>query len=323
MVVKSGGFPKVNAADIAKRFGQQARENVTSWKDKTKFWNCPKDKSNNGYAVIRFLPDRDPAALPYIEVKTWSWEVNGTKFFGIDRETFGEVDPAQEWIDKQDPKLIEKFGMKAKTRWISNILVVEDSVTENVGKIKLLDYGFQVFKILKSKVKPVIETRAPLYYWDYETGANMELVLGKDERNGRPSWEQSQFLRPEDIAVTLKNLRISMDDVTEGLFDLKTIVKEMTCPTYEERKEQIEKFLKRAGLDDGGAFGGTKYDKGDADRVNAAKEKAKETDTDDLPGEKTVKPVEGAEVVKNEGGKTSVTARIKKNLANGSFADQL
>lgn len=205
-----------------------------------RFWKLTKDKSGNGMALIRFLPEREDS-VPFITFYEHYFE--GKKGWFVEKcpTTIGEQCPvctnnSENW--EKDKETVRK--RKRKHYYLANILVIQDpNAPENEGKTFLFKFGEKIFKKLESKMSPVYEMEEAMNPFDLIEGANFKLKgeKTKTDEGETFSYDQSEFLSVSDLT---KNSKIDIDAVMESRYDLDAEVK---FKTYEELEEKFKKVI--------------------------------------------------------------------------------
>ena len=103
--------------------------NTAGNSDEDKYWKLTVDKSQNGYAVIRFLPAPDGEDMPFVKLYSHAFQGKGGWFIENSRTTLGEKDPASEynselWNNGTDAGKDQARKQKRKLTYIANIIVV-------------------------------------------------------------------------------------------------------------------------------------------------------------------------------------------------------
>jgi hypothetical protein len=127
----------------AKLVKEVEKMNNTSSSGDDRLWKLECDKSQNGYAIIRFLPAPDGEDLPF--VKLYSHAFQGVSGWYIENSltTLGQKDPLSElnselWNNGTDAGKEIARKQKRKLSYISNIYVVKDPANpDNEGKVFL------------------------------------------------------------------------------------------------------------------------------------------------------------------------------------------
>ena len=130
---KSGNFEKLQSEL------EKVNNPVTSFAD-DRFWKPELDKSGNGYAIIRFLPQPSGEDLPWCKI--WSHAFNGPGGWYIENSltTVQKKDPVSEYNTELWNSGIEankEIARKQKRRltYIANLYIVKDPANpQNEGQ---------------------------------------------------------------------------------------------------------------------------------------------------------------------------------------------
>ena len=206
---------KKNRASSLDNLSEQSKKSrYNNDDDDSRFWKLSVDKAENGFAIIRFMPEPDGEAMPWITEHKYS--IKGPKGWYIEPSlmNIGKDDPVLDYNKKlkaergdEGKELAKKSS--SKRNFISNIVVMKDPANpENEGKIFLFRYGAQIKKKIdeatdKDRVDPdpsvVIKAFNPFDLWD---GANFRIKAKKVDgfRNYTDSAFDSQtaFLDGDD-----------------------------------------------------------------------------------------------------------------------------
>lgn len=221
------------------------------WKPK---FNQDKGK---GTAIVRFLTPKD--GEPFVEVKNYSFNGPGGNFWGVARQTIGEDDPVQiaaiSAFRKAKNDGDERLREKAK-KWLprsqfyANVLVIRDEENpENEGKVKIFQFGRQIFGFIEKAIKPEFDDEEPMDPFDYWTGADFKIrMIGReipDQRNpGQkilvPNYENSEFDRPSEFKDGDED---AIEEIFEQTYDLSEFVSDDKVKSYDEVAELFEKVM--------------------------------------------------------------------------------
>ena len=138
---KSGSFEKLQT-ELAK----VNSPSQVSYED-ARLWKPDLDKSGNGFAVIRFLPQPAAEDLPW--VRLWNHAFSGPGGWYIENSltTIGKSDPVSEyntelWNSGNDADKDTARKQKRILKYYSNVLVISDPKhPENEGQVRLFRYG--------------------------------------------------------------------------------------------------------------------------------------------------------------------------------------
>lgn len=170
----------------------------------SRVWNVTRDKTGNGFAVIRFLPRSKDDELPFAKVwdhffkgPTGQWYVENCP------TTIGHECPvckANNELWNTETKENQDVARKRKRRlkYIFNILVISDPANkENEGKVFLFEAGKKIFNKIMDKAKPSYEGEEPINVFDFWNGANFKLKVKNVE--GYPNYDSSEWSEPSAL----------------------------------------------------------------------------------------------------------------------------
>ena len=212
-----------------------------------RFWSLTVDKSQNGYAVIRFLPAPDGEDLPF--VKLYSHAFQGTGGWLIDSciTTLNQKCPVCEhnsglWNSGIDSNKEIARKQKRKLTYISNIYVVKDPANpENEGGVFLYKFGKKIFDKLTAAMQPEFEDEESIDPFDFWKGANFKLKAKNVA--GYRNYDSSEFAVPGPL--------LDDDDALEALWKKQNSLAELVAPSqfksYEELKTRLESVLGTKG----------------------------------------------------------------------------
>ena len=109
-----------------------------------RFWKPQVDKSGNGFAVIRFLPEPEGCELPWAQVWSHAFQGSGGWYIENSLTTLGKKDPVSAlnsslWNTGLESDKDTARRQKRKLSYYSNIYVVKDPLNpDNEGKVCLL-----------------------------------------------------------------------------------------------------------------------------------------------------------------------------------------
>jgi hypothetical protein len=212
------------------------------------FWRCGRDKANNGYAVIRFLPAPEGEDLPWIRFWDHGFQgPSGQWYIEKSLTSIGKDDPVGEvnkdlWNsgDESDKELARK--QKRRLHYVANILVVEDKANpENEGRVMLYKFGKKIFDKITEAMQPEFEDETPLNPFDFWEGANFKVKVREVE--GWINYDKSEFAKPDA-------LKDGDDEALEKIYgELQSLAKftdESTYKSYDELKQRLDKVLGNA-----------------------------------------------------------------------------
>ena len=162
-----------------------------------RIWKCERDKSGNGYAVIRFLPASNNEDVPWVQMWSHGFKGPGGWYIENSLTTLGKDDPVSKantalWNSGIDSDKDIARDRKRKLSYYSNILVLEDSANkENEGKVFLFRYGKKIFEKITSVMNPEFKDETPLNPFDFWEGANFKIKIRQVE--GYVNYDKSEF----------------------------------------------------------------------------------------------------------------------------------
>ncbi len=162
-----------------------------------RIWKCERDKSGNGYAVIRFLPASNNEDVPWVQMWSHGFKGPGGWYIENSLTTLGKDDPVSKantalWNSGIDSDKDIARDRKRKLSYYSNILVLEDSANkENEGKVFLFRYGKKIFEKITGVMNPEFKDETPLNPFDFWEGANFKIKIRQVD--GYVNYDKSEF----------------------------------------------------------------------------------------------------------------------------------
>mgnify|MGYP001171992013 CR=1 FL=1 len=210
-----------------------------------RIWKPTVDKSNNGYAVIRFLPANEGSELPWN--RYWDHGFKGpTGRWYIEKSltSIGQNDPVGELNSKLWNSGIESDKEKARTQkrrlhYVTNIYVVSDpSAPQNEGKVFLYKFGKKIFDKIFDLMNPAFADETPVDPFDFWEGADFKLKIRNVE--GYRNYDKSEFSPP---AALLDADEAKLEDVYNKLHDLSEFTNPKNYKSYDELKTKLMRVL--------------------------------------------------------------------------------
>ena len=211
-----------------------------------RMWKPTVDKSNNGYAVIRFLPANEGSELPWN--RYWDHGFKGpTGRWYIEQSltSIGQNDPVGELNSRLWNTGLESDKAKARTQkrrlhYVSNILVVNDPGNPaNDGKVFIYQYGKKIFDKIMDAMQPEFEDEAPLNPFDFWEGANFKLKIRDVE--GYRNYDKSEF----DRQTPLSEDDTYLEEVYNKMHKLEEFTDPKSYKTYSELKAKLINVLNK------------------------------------------------------------------------------
>jgi len=208
-----------------------------------RFWKLSVDKSNNGYAVIRFLPAPNGEDIPFVKVYSHAFQGPGGWLIDQCLTTVNQKCPVCEhnsglWNNGTDAGKEVARKQKRKLTYISNIYVVKDPTNpENEGKVFLFKYGKKIFDKIMEAMQPEYEDETPINAFDFWQGANFKLKAKSVA--GYRNYDSSEFA---SVGALLDD-----DDAMEAIWKKQYSLAEFVAPdqfkTYDELKKRLDSVL--------------------------------------------------------------------------------
>ena len=239
---KSGSFEKLQTEL------EKVNNPVTSFAD-DRFWKPELDKSGNGYAIIRFLPQPSNEDLPWCKI--WSHAFNGPGGWYIENSltTLNKKDPISEyntelWNSGVEANKDVARKQKRILKYYSNIYVASDPKhPENEGKVYLFRYGKKIFDKISEVMNPQFEDETALNPFDFWSGANFKLKVRKVD--GFWNYDKSVF---EATSKLLDGDDEKLEETYGKLFSLTQFLSEDNFKSYDELKEKFNRVVTGSGI---------------------------------------------------------------------------
>jgi hypothetical protein len=236
---KSNSLDKLLGAAVKESAPQEKK----SYNDE-RLWKPTMDKTDNGYAVIRFLPTPEGEEIPWVKVWNHAFQgPTGQWYIENSLTTLGQNDPVSElntrfWNSgiESDKEIARK--QKRKLQYFSNIYVITDSANpENEGKVFLYRFGKKIFDKVMEAMQPAFEDETPINPFDLWSGANFKLKLRKVD--GYWNYDKSEFESPSALNDD--------DDKIEEIYGKVYSLAEFSSPSnfksYDELKTRLDMVL--------------------------------------------------------------------------------
>jgi hypothetical protein len=200
-----------------------------------RYWKPTRDKADNGYAVIRFLPASEGEDLPWVKYWDHGFKGPGGQWYIENSLTsIGQDDPVTElnsqlWNSGNEADKETARRQKRRLHHVSNILVISDPANpENEGKVFLYKYGKKIFDKLMEPVNP----------FDFWEGADFKLKIRK--LDGWISYDKSEF---SDASPLFAGDDEQLETLYNKLHSLGDLVDPKNYKSYDELKAKMNKIL--------------------------------------------------------------------------------
>ena len=208
-----------------------------------RFWKPTVDKSQNGSAIIRFLPAPANEDVPF--VRYWDHGFQGPGGWYIEKSltSIGKDDPVGEynsklWNSGNDADKEQARKQKRRLHYISNIFVIKDPGNpDNEGKVFLYEYGKKIFDMINDVMHPQFEDEEAVNPFDFWEGANFRLRIRNVE--GYRNYDKSAFDEPS----TLLDDDEEMEKTWKLQHGLSDFLSESNFRSYEELSQKLAKVL--------------------------------------------------------------------------------
>ena len=208
-----------------------------------RIWKPVVDKSGNGYAIIRFLPEPEGCELPWTRVYTHAFQGPGGWYIENSLTTLGQKDPVSEhntqlWNSGSDANKDIARKQKRRLSYYSNIYIVSDPANpENEGKVFLYKYGKKIFDKIQEAMKPEFADETAINPFDFWGGANFKLKIRRVE--GYQNYDKSEF----DKASPLFDDDAKLEEIYNKQYDLNEFTAPDKFKSYEALKKRLENVL--------------------------------------------------------------------------------
>ena len=208
-----------------------------------RIWKPSVDKSGNGYAIIRFLPEPEGNELPWARVYTHAFQGPGGWFIENSLTTLGQKDPVSEhnsqlWNSGSDANKDIARKQKRRLSYYSNIFIVSDPANpENEGRVFLYKYGKKIHDKITEAMKPEFADETPINPFDFWEGANFKLKIRRVE--GYQNYDKSEFSSPS----ALFDDDAKLEEIYNKLYDLNEFTAPDKFKTYDALKTRLENVL--------------------------------------------------------------------------------
>jgi len=209
-----------------------------------RFWKPTRDKSDNGFAIIRFLPPVDGEDTPWVRVFSHGFKGKGGWFIENCPTTLGKKCPLCEangelWNSGVESDKDVARNRKRRLQYVSNILVVSDPKNpENEGKVFLYKYGKKIFDKVMESLQPEFEDEESVNPFDFWKGANFKLKIRKVA--GFVNYDKSEF----DSATELFDGNDEqLEELWSKQYKLQEFIGDDQFKTYDELKNKLLQVL--------------------------------------------------------------------------------
>lgn len=233
---------KRNIADL------QAKLKATTQQfEKDDIWTIAVDKSGNGSAIIRFLPEAENNDTPFALQYQHSFKANGKWFIETCPTTVGKQfsdcyccsKNTELWNTglESNQKIVR--DRKRKTNYFMNILVIKHpGRPEDEGKVFKYRCGTKIYEKILEKINPDPTLgEEPFDPFDFYTGANFRLKarMVSEQRN----YDNSVF---DSQSALFDGDEKKLEEVYNQLTDLRKYGSSAPILSFDEMKVKYDKI---------------------------------------------------------------------------------
>ena len=234
-----------NIENLIGELEKTKQQNFSNGDDR--IWKPERDKSGNGYAVIRFLPQTDGEDLPWVRLFSHGFQGPGGWYIENSLTTLNAKDPVSEyntslWNNGTDEGKETARKQKRRLNYYSNILVLKDpSNPDNEGKVFLYKYGKKIFDKINDSMNPEFQDETPLNPFDFWEGADFKLKIRT--LDGFVNYDRSEFDPPSAL---LDGDDAKLEELWNKQHKLEELIASDQFKTYDELKTKLDRVLGRA-----------------------------------------------------------------------------
>ena len=232
---------KTNMADLIKKLEDQNKK--TDYKD-SRFWKPEIDKSGNGFAIIRFLPEIEGENSPWTQLYSHAFKGPGGWYIENCLTTLSQKDPVAElntqlWNSGVESDKNIARDRKRKLSYISNVYIVSDpSNPQNEGKVFLYKYGAKIFEKVLELMKPEFKDDEAINPFDFWKGANFRIKIRKVA--GYTNYDKSEF---DSSTALLGGDDTKLEVTWKSQYALKEFSDASNFKSYNELKDRLHEVL--------------------------------------------------------------------------------
>tara|TARA_B100001057_G_scaffold496855_1_gene599429 strand:+ start:1104 stop:2042 length:939 start_codon:yes stop_codon:yes gene_type:complete len=214
-----------------------------------RFWRPELDKSGNGYAVIRFLPESEGEELPWVRIFNHGFQgPTGKWYIENSLTTLNQKDPVAEhnsvlWNSGTEANKDIARKQKRRLSYIANVLVVSDPKhPENEGQVKLFKFGKKIFDKIMDQMKPQFEDESPINPFDPWKGTNFKLKIRKVE--GFTNYDKSEF---DSVSPVFEGDDAKIEALWNSQYKLQEFLASSNFKSYDELQSKLNLVLNLEG----------------------------------------------------------------------------
>ena len=210
-----------------------------------RIWKPTVDQAGNGYAILRFLPAREGAELPW--ARYWDHGFKGpTGQWYIEKSltSIGQNDPVGElnsrlWNTGIEEDKEAARRQKRRLHYVTNVYVVSDpSNPEREGKVFLYQFGKKIHDKIMDMMQPEFADEDAINPFDMWEGADFKLKIRNVE--GYRNYDKSEFAKQKPL---LSGDDAQLETVYDQMYDLSEWSDPANYKTYDELKAKLMTIL--------------------------------------------------------------------------------
>ena len=210
-----------------------------------RIWKPTVDQAGNGYAILRFLPAREGAELPW--ARYWDHGFKGpTGQWYIEKSltSIGQNDPVGElnsrlWNTGIEEDKEAARRQKRRLHYVTNVYVVSDpSNPEREGKVFLYQFGKKIHDKIMDMMQPEFADEDAINPFDMWEGADFKLKIRNVE--GYRNYDKSEFAKQKPL---LSGDDAQLETVYDQMYDLSEWTDPANYKTYDELKTKLSSIL--------------------------------------------------------------------------------
>jgi len=216
-----------------------------------RIWKLERDKTGNGYAIIRFLPAKEGEDVPWQSIWTHGFKGPGGWYIENSLTTLGKDDPVSKantalWNSGIDSDKNIARERRRKLNYYSNIYVLEDSANpQNVGKVFLFRYGKKIWEKITGVMNPEFADEDQMNPFDFWKGANFKIKMRQVD--GFPNYDKSVFT---DVCPLFDDDK-KLEEVWAQEYSLTEITNPKNFKNYAELEARFNTVIARVDYSDG------------------------------------------------------------------------
>jgi len=216
-----------------------------------RIWKLERDKTGNGYAIIRFLPAKEGEDVPWQSIWTHGFKGPGGWYIENSLTTLGKDDPVSKantalWNSGIDSDKNIARERRRKLNYYSNIYVLEDSANpQNVGKVFLFRYGKKIWEKITGVMNPEFADEDQMNPFDFWKGANFKIKMRQVD--GFPNYDKSVFT---DVCPLFDDDK-KLEEVWAQEYSLTEITDPKNFKNYAELEARFNTVIAHLDYSDG------------------------------------------------------------------------